>query len=79
MVQGDRWHLCSARMPWLRVWHCRSCGVGRNCSSDLISGLGTPYAMGQPKKKTKKKKHIGRGSQKCPLTGTQEPNLEALP
>ena len=26
------------------------------CSSDVIPGLGTPYAMGQPKKKRRKEK-----------------------
>ena len=28
---------------------CCSCGVVHNCGSDLIPGLGTPYAMGQSK------------------------------
>ena len=30
-----------------------SCSVGYNCGSDLIPGLGTPYAKGWPKKKKK--------------------------
>ena len=30
--------------------------IGHNCSWDLIPGLGTPYALGRPKKKKKKKK-----------------------
>jgi len=38
------------------IWHCHSCLVGCNCGSDQIPGLGTPYAMGQPKKKRKEKK-----------------------
>ena len=28
-------------------------GIGRNCGSDLILGLRTPYATGQPKRKIK--------------------------
>ena len=35
----------------IQRWH--SCGLGHNCSLDLIPGLGNPYAAGQPKK-TKK-------------------------
>ena len=35
----------------LRIQHCCSCDLG----SDLIPGSGTPYAMGWPKKKKKKK------------------------
>ena len=39
------------------------------CSSDVIPGLGTPYAMGQPKKKKKKKKKKRKERrQKCNLT-----------
>ena len=30
-------------------------GISCNCSSDLIPGLGTPYAAGRPRKKKKKK------------------------
>ena len=59
MAQWDWWHLGSAgtqvRSPaWhggLRIWYCCSCGLGLNCSSDLILGPGTPYAAGQPKNK----------------------------
>ena len=40
----------------LRIQHCCSCDIGHNCGSDLIPGLGTPYAMEWPKKKKKKKK-----------------------
>ena len=46
--------------PWpaqhseLRIWHCCSCSIGCNCSSDLIPSPGTPYAVGQPKKEKKK-------------------------
>ena len=32
-----------------RIQHCWNCGIGRNCSLDLIPGLGTPYAAGQQK------------------------------
>ena len=37
-----------------RIWHCYSSGVGLNCSSDRIPCPGTPYSMGQPKKKKNK-------------------------
>ena len=38
----------------LGIQHCHSYGLGQDCSSDLIPGLGTPYATGQPKMKKKK-------------------------
>ena len=59
VVQRDWWHLCSTSMqvPFLAqhggIWHCCSCGVGRNCGSELIPGLGTPYAVRWPKNQTK--------------------------
>ena len=40
-----------AKHSGLKIHYCYSCG--HNCSLDLISGLGTPYAAGQPKKKKK--------------------------
>ena len=46
-----------ARHTGLRIWHCHSCSIGCNCGS-VIPGLGTPYAMGEPKKKKKKKKGV---------------------
>lgn len=60
------------RLPWstetqvqslthhsgLRIWRCHTCGLGRNCSSALIPGLGTPRAEGQPKKKRKKNQNF---------------------
>ena len=33
----------------LRIWHCCRCGTGHNCSTGLISGLGTSYATGVAK------------------------------
>ena len=54
----DWWHLGSAgvqvRSPaWhssgLMIWYCRNCSLGCNHGSDLIPGLGIPYAPGQPK------------------------------
>ena len=81
MVQQDQqWHLCSIRTQvrslarcsrlkdpvWLRLQH-RSV----TCSSDLTSGLGTPYAVGQPKKEKKGKKQnseIIRGGPSVALT-----------
>lgn len=45
-----------------RIQCCYSCHVGHNYNCDLISvtenSLGIPYAMGQPKKKTKTKNLI---------------------
>ena len=41
----------------LQMWHCCSYDLGRDCSSDLIPGQGTPYAAGWPKMKEKKKVH----------------------
>ena len=35
----------------LKICHCLSCGLGHNYSSDLILGLGTLIATGNPKKK----------------------------
>ena len=57
MAQQDHWPLESAETPvwspaWhsgLRSWHCYSFGLGRDCGSDLVPGLETPYAVGQPK------------------------------
>lgn len=45
---------CQAWDSGLRLWHCCSCSLVCNCSSDLITGLATPYATGLPKKKKKK-------------------------
>ena len=46
--------------PWLAQWvkdlALHSCSLDHNCSSDLIPGLGTPYASGSAQKKKKKKK-----------------------
>lgn len=35
-----------------RIWHCCSFGIGSNCPSDLIPGLGIPYVpeLTAPKK-----------------------------
>ena len=40
----------------LRIWYCRSCGIGHNSGSDAIPGLGTPYTVGVAKKQGEKKK-----------------------
>ena len=63
-VQWHQQHLGSPGMQvqflaycsGLRIWCCRSCGLGHNCGSDLIPGWGTLYAGGWPKMKKKKKK-----------------------
>ena len=64
MAQLDQQRLCSTEtevqfLAWysgLRIWCCRSWGVGWSCDSDLIPCPGTPYSVGQPKRKTEKKK-----------------------
>lgn len=49
---------------WLMIQYCHSCSECCTCASDLIPRLGTPYAVGQPKKSKKKgyimenKKHL---------------------
>ena len=40
----------------LKILRCHCCSIGHNCGLNLIPGLGTPSAMGQPKKKKKKKR-----------------------
>ena len=45
----------SAQHRGLRIQRCYSCSLGHICGLDLIPGLGTPYAMGWPKKEKKKK------------------------
>ena len=51
-----------AKHSGLKIHYCYSCG--HNCSLDLISGLGTPYAAGQPKKKKKRKTKLARWHKK---------------
>lgn len=55
VVQWDQWHLCNARMQVQSGHQGLKNLVLLSCGSDLILGLGTPYAVGQPKKKKKKK------------------------
>ena len=43
-----------AQCSRLRIQHCWSCGIGHCCGSDLISGLGTSYTVGDQKRKKKK-------------------------
>ena len=65
VAQRDWLGLCSTGMQvrspaqhsGLRFQHCHSCGIGCNCGSDMIPGLGTPYAVGWPEKEKKNKKH----------------------
>ena len=57
MAQWDQQHLGNSglqvrSLAWhsgSRIWHCCSCGLGRDCGLELILSLGTPYAMGRPK------------------------------
>ena len=46
-VQSLAWH------GGLKTQCCCSCSIGHNYGSDLIFGLGTPYAKRQPKKNKK--------------------------
>ena len=39
-----------AQHSGLRIWCCSSCSWDHDCSSDVIPGPGTPYAVGRPKK-----------------------------
>lgn len=41
---------------WINDLVLQSCRIGHNCSSDLISGLGTAYASEKPKKRKKREK-----------------------
>ena len=58
----DQWHLGSAGTQVQSLaWHSGfqdpalpQRGLGHNCGLDLIPGLGTPFATGQPQKKKKK-------------------------
>ena len=43
VAQWERWD--AGFHPW------PNCGLDHNCGSNLIPGLETPYAVGQPKKK----------------------------
>ena len=66
MAQQDWWHLENAGIQvqssaWLstfRIWCCRSCSLGHNYGWDLIPCPGTPYDVGQPKKKKKLWKNL---------------------
>ena len=41
----------SLMVQWLRMWYCHCYGSHHYCGLDLIPGLGTPHATGQPKNK----------------------------
>lgn len=71
VVSLERWNSGSipARQVRLRIQHCHSCGLGGNCSSDLIPVPVTPYAMGQPKRRGKKV-FVGLPSQTRPYKHT---------
>ena len=64
VAQQDQWHLGSTRIlvqslalhSGLKIWHCCSCSLVHNYNSDLIPGLVTPYAVGEPKKRKKEKR-----------------------
>lgn len=59
MAQQHQQRLGTAAMgvrpqPWhsgLRIQVCRSWGLVQGCDSDVITALGAPYVVGQPKKK----------------------------
>ena len=69
VVQRDQQYLGSTgtqvRPVWhsgLGIWHCRSCGLGHDCSSELIPGPGALYAAGQQKMK---KNNNNNNNNKC--------------
>ena len=70
MVQQDQWlsivlgHDTGliAQYSGLSVWCCHNCSIGHNCGSDIIPGLGPPFAWGwgEGTKKDKKKKSVSQ-------------------
>ena len=65
-MQWDQWHLGSVGMQdrspaehsRLKLLCFHSCSLGHSFSSELIPGLGIPYAVGRPKEKNKIKTKI---------------------
>ena len=55
----------------LRIQGCCSCGLGHNCSLDLIHGWGAPYATGQTqwKQRQKYRKRERQGASCGPWVG----------
>ena len=60
---GRRFDLQSGTMGQ-RIQGCHSCGISRNCGSDLIPVLETPYAEGWPKKRGERKEREREGGRK---------------
>ena len=58
IASWECWDTGSVPSPaqWVKDHHWGSCGLDCSYGSNLIPGLGTPYALGWPKKKKKKKK-----------------------
>ena len=79
VVHWDRWRLRSTAiqvqpLAWhsgLRIQGCCSCGLGHNCSLDLIHGWGAPYATGQTqwKQRQKYRKRERQGASCGPWVG----------
>ena len=60
VAQRDWRHFGSTRTQgspaqWIRIPRCCRCDLGQDCGLNLIPGLGTPYALGWPKKKKNQK------------------------
>jgi len=49
-----------ARHSGLKIWQCRSCGVGHNYGSGLTPGPGTSHAQGSQRTKKKEKRERER-------------------
>ena len=82
MVQQDQRCRCSARMQVRALAQCSglknlalSHRTGCNCSSDLILGLGTPYAAVQPPKEKKKSEILAHSSRQITNTNVMEHSL----
>ena len=54
-------HQDTGSIPSLAQW-VKGSGVGRSSGSDQVLGLGTPYAMEQPKKKKRKGFYVWRAT-----------------
>ena len=81
-VSWEHWDAgsISGLAQWVRIWCCCSCGLGPNCSLDLIPG--SSICCGEAKKKKKKKKTgTSRGGEELSISAIPhlQPGREGLP